>query len=346
MTFKQIYKSLDEYFELSESMVGWGFSWGVIISLHEVFRHLYPTEPYITAYKVRDEEKPEFILRLLSSQVSFYRVVAQGVTPYEIVQVSGSGERIEDIEVETGNLYSDFWRKLPMKAMVTEARGLIEKRIGMVDFQGKTALDLGCGSGRYTIALALLGCKSVIGYDIGDASLSVGRTTAKEYGLENVRFTRGNVLGITQEDNSFDFVFCSGVLHHTRDTKRGLAELYRILGKGGSAYLYLYATGGLFWDFRRRAREITGKIPYRYAEQIMGILRVPRNRFFLDTWYVPIEKHTSRKELENLLDSVGFTSFEKVISKNEADLDNYIGAGKPYAKELYGEGEHRYLLHK
>jgi len=187
----------------------------------------------------------------------------------------------------------------------------------------------------------------VVGYDIGAEGLCAGETIARQYGLKNIGFVKGDVLNVAYKDNTFDFVFCSGVLHHTEDIKRVLFELYRVLKEGGSAYLYLYATGGLFWDFRRRAREITRLIPSNYAEQALGMLGVPKNReIFLDNWYVPIEKHTSRKELESLVGDIGFASFGKVVSKNEADLDCYVGAGKLYAKELYGEGEHRYLLCK
>ena len=75
---------------------------------------------------------------------------------------------------------------------------------------------------------------------------------------------------------------------------------------------------------------------------------LPSNRFiFMDTWYVPIERHTTKEELENiLLHDIGFSSIEKLTSRHEADLDNYIATDRQYARELYGDGEHRYLCYK
>jgi ubiquinone/menaquinone biosynthesis C-methylase UbiE len=207
---------------------------------------------------------------------------------------------------------------------------------------------MGCGSGRYTLALASYGCKSIVGYDIGESGLEIGGRIAEKYSLKNIEFKRGDVLALPFNNESFDFVFCNGVLHHTTDLKKGLSELYRVLKTGGIAFLYLYADGGLFWNFRKKARELTSQIPRQYAQQVLDILGLPSNRFiFMDTWYVPIETLISKKELEvTLLDQIGFTSIEKTVSSHETDLDHYITAGRPFARELYGDGEHRYLIYK
>lgn len=356
--FKQIYAVLNEYFGMSDSMVSKGFPWAVILSLHEVFRHLYPTEPYIEDYSVEDKDKPQYILGLLKKQCEFYSVLGKSVIPYKalslgnISDVYSAGRRMST-ETVTGTLYGNLWEKFSLQDIIEEPKKLLEKRINsqtfsLTDLKDQSVLDLGCGSGRFTVALNTYGCKTITGYDMGEQGLDVGRNIVKKHNLKNIEFKKGDVLDLPYEDEYFDFVFCNGVLHHTKDFRKGLSELYRVLKTSGKAFLYLYADGGLFWDFRKKAREITCKIPRDYAQQVLDILGLPSNRFiFMDTWYVPIERHTSKEELEGLLlKDIGFRSIEKLISTNETDLDFYIAADRPYARELYGDGEHRYLLCK
>ena len=66
--FDNINNLLDEFFTTSESMLKNGLPWAVIISLHEAYRHLYPTEPYIKDYSVEDKDKPQYILEILKKQ--------------------------------------------------------------------------------------------------------------------------------------------------------------------------------------------------------------------------------------------------------------------------------------
>ena len=357
--FEQIYTLLDEYFEMSDSMLSRGFPWAVILSLHEVYRHLYPTEPCIEDYSVEDKDKPQYILTLLKNQCEFYSTVAKNVIPYNALSLDNisdiySVSKDTSTEVATGTLYGNLWDNFRLDDIIEEGKKLIQKRINsqnfsLTDLKDKVVLDLGCGSGRYTVALNAYGCKAITGYDSGEQGLDIGRDIVKKYGLKNIKFVKGDALDLPYEDESFDFVFCNGVLHHTKDLKRGLSELYRVLKTSGTAFLYLYADGGLFWNFRKKARKVTrSRIPHEYAQQVLNILGLPSNRFiFMDTWYVPIERHTSKEELEDiLLNNIGFSSIEKLISKNEADLDFYVAAGRPYAGELYGDGEHRYLLYK
>ena len=62
-------------------------------------------------------------------------------------------------------------------------------------------------------------------------------------------------------DNSFDFVFCKGVLHHTGNTYKGLSELKRVLKKDSNAFIYLYGSDGVFWRTRKLMRKVMKKIP-------------------------------------------------------------------------------------
>jgi ubiquinone/menaquinone biosynthesis C-methylase UbiE len=90
-------------------------------------------------------------------------------------------------------------------------------------------LDLGCGTGRFTTALAeALGCRAV-GVEPSEAMLEVARARARD----GVRFERGDAERIPLGAGSVDLVFMSQVYHHLADRGRALAEVRRVLARGG-----------------------------------------------------------------------------------------------------------------
>lgn len=94
-------------------------------------------------------------------------------------------------------------------------------------------LDLGCGTGRFTRALAeTFGCPA-IGVEPSAAMLKVASSKA-EAGVE---WKEGSADSIPLEDRSVDLVFMSQVFHHLPSPKRALAEIFRVLTPAG--YLVL-----------------------------------------------------------------------------------------------------------
>ena len=78
---------------------------------------------------------------------------------------------------------------------------------------------------------------------------------------------------------------------------------------------------------------------------VLDIIGIPHNRFiFADSWYVPIEQHTGRAELERFLSRVGFCTIRKVIGTRPTDLDRAVDQGGDDATMMWGDGEHRYLV--
>ena len=80
---------------------------------------------------------------------------------------------------------------------------------------------------------------------------------------------------------------------------------------------------------------------------VLNLIGMPSNRFFfVDNWYVPRERHTTKAWLESFLREVGFSTIGKVDSGRSTDLDNANLRSQPDAEILWGDGEHRYLLTK
>lgn len=92
--------------------------------------------------------------------------------------------------------------------------------------QGRTVLDVGTGTGRAAIALALRGAH-VTGVDASAEMLAVAERRAHEAGA-NVTFTRGDAHGLAFPSTAFDTVVCLRVLMHTPDWRQSLGELCRV----------------------------------------------------------------------------------------------------------------------
>jgi ubiquinone/menaquinone biosynthesis C-methylase UbiE len=91
---------------------------------------------------------------------------------------------------------------------------------------GTTILDVGTGTGRAALALALRGGR-VTGVDASAEMLAVARRRAAAAGID-VTFAPGDAHALAYEDRAFDGVTCLRVLMHTPDWRQSLAELCRV----------------------------------------------------------------------------------------------------------------------
>ncbi len=345
----------DAFFRLAADQVDVR-PWLVVILMHEYYRNLYPADPHLpfapgASHLTRIESVLDGAIRCLES-FEFTGSYLREQTDWRAAMLTQLRPRSEqrEKEGETQQVYGQLWDKFDDKAYVEQAYQILAERFAGSEFDlntvaGRKVLDMGCGSGRYTIALARAGAASVVGVDLGSRSVESARALADRVGLTNVQFVVGDVLKLEFEDQAFDFVFCNGVLHHTTDMEGAIRELHRVLRPEGQAFLYLYADGGLFWYSRKRMPEIMKRIPQEYTMAVLDMIGLPGNRFFfVDNWYVPLERHTSRQWLERYLAEVGFDPIVKIHSGRATDLDSRQCAAHPESQALWGDGEHRYLL--
>jgi ubiquinone/menaquinone biosynthesis C-methylase UbiE len=94
-------------------------------------------------------------------------------------------------------------------------------------------LDLGCGTGRYTAALAAHFGAAAVGVDPSEKMLAEARSK----GGRNVSFLRGSGEATPLADASVDMVFMSMVFHHFESPVQAAQECRRVLRDGGVACL-------------------------------------------------------------------------------------------------------------
>lgn len=118
-------------------------------------------------------------------------------------------------------------------------RLLLEPKFPSNHFQGKRCLDVGCGAGRWTKTLMLLGAQ-VKSVDVSEHALvSTKRINNDvEYlNLFDIIPNRSDLHG------SFDFTMCWGVVQHTHDPKLAFENVAKTVASHGELYTMIYAPG-------------------------------------------------------------------------------------------------------
>lgn len=90
----------------------------------------------------------------------------------------------------------------------------------------KTILDLGCGTGRFTEALAIRFDARVIGIDPSKKMLAQARSKPSD---DRIRYEQGCGESIPIPDNSVDLIFMSMIFHHLDNPKVAARECRRVL---------------------------------------------------------------------------------------------------------------------
>ena len=96
------------------------------------------------------------------------------------------------------------------------------------------AIDLGCGGGHVTYAMAPY-ARETVACDLSADMLAAVRDTAASRGLANVRTTLTSVERLPFEDATFDMLACRFSAHHWQDVDAGLHEGRRVLKPGSPA---------------------------------------------------------------------------------------------------------------
>lgn len=114
----------------------------------------------------------------------------------------------------------------------------IDELARFADTRGKRVLEIGVGLGadhqRFAEAGALLH-----GLDLTERAIAYTRARLHAFGLSSVLMV-GDAENLAFPDDSFDVVYSWGVLHHSPDTRKAIAEVHRVLKPSGSARIMIY----------------------------------------------------------------------------------------------------------
>lgn len=163
---------------------------------------------------------------------------------------------------------------------------------------GERALDLCCGTGDVTFALAAAGARAT-GVDFTRAMLDEAERRRSAAGVGNVEFVQGDALNLPFADGTFDVVTISYGLRNLADFERGLREMRRVLAPGGRLVVL---------DFGKPSNGLWRALYFGYLRLCVPVY----GRLFAGDWaayaYIldSLKHYPAQRGVDELLQRIGF----------------------------------------
>ena len=135
----------------------------------------------------------------------------------------------------------------------------------------KKMLDVATGTGDFALLAArTLGPESLLGVDISEGMLEVGRKKILQAGLADVvSFRREDCMALSLPDGEYDALTVAYGIRNFQDLDRGLSEMYRVLRPGGRLVIIeltaprRFPMRQLFWLYSHVLMPLVGRLVSR-----------------------------------------------------------------------------------
>ena len=218
---------------------------------------------------------------------------------------------------------------------------LAQKFKNFIGFK-KKVLEVGCGTGQLSIYFSLGTNNRIVGFDPTIQSLNLAKDFAFKNEISNIEFVNADIFDDVLVDNYFDFVWCNGVLHHTKDPYKAFQIVARSLKNEGYILVGLYNKFGRFRTILRKyLSKIFGLRFLEFFDPTLKNLKISdeeRKSWIKDQYFHPIESlHTLDEVLEwfdnndiEYINSIPSCDFE--FSQDYADLFKKNSIGTFYSR--------------
>ncbi len=212
-----------------------------------------------------------------------------------------------------GENWASFSRQLD-EARIAEAVTSLTSLFGDGVLKGKSFLDIGCGSGLFSIAALRLGAEKVVGIDLDPISVATSRADFSHWSKAagTADFQQISVLDVEllKSLGTFDVVYSWGVLHHTGHMMQALAYVARCVGPGGLLMIAIYNGhwSSPIWRLVKRLYNKAG----RYGQRLFVWLFTPiiLAAKWLVTFQNPFRMKRGMDFMHNVIDWLGGYPYE------------------------------------
>ena len=145
-----------------------------------------------------------------------------------------------------------FLNRLINKHLRSSMRLRYEKTIqGCSPIEGKSVLDIGCGPGHYSVALAKNGAGRVLGMDFADEMIAIAKDQARSAGVdERCHFACGDFMS-DSTGGKFDYTIAMGFMDYMCDARKTIEKV--LSATNLKAFFSFPADGGILaWQRKLR----------------------------------------------------------------------------------------------
>lgn len=172
----------------------------------------------------------------------------------------------------------------------------------LAPFHPKSVLDIATGTGDFAILSAkMLQPQEVIGADLSNKMLEIGREKVKAEGLKQViSLRKEDCLNLSFPDNRFDAVTAAFGIRNFQDLDKGLREMCRVLKKGGHLSI-IELTTPVSFPMRQLFQIYSHTVLPLYGRMIS------KDKSAYDYLTATIEAFPQGEQMMNILKKAGFS---------------------------------------
>jgi 2-polyprenyl-6-hydroxyphenyl methylase/3-demethylubiquinone-9 3-methyltransferase len=168
---------------------------------------------------------------------------------------------------------------------VDEAERSLRVMLGVESLAGKTFLDVGSGSGLFSLAARRMGAERVHSFDFDPSSAACARELRRRFYDGDPRWTieQGSILDADFMSGlgRWDVVYAWGVLHHTGAMWQAFENAQAAVGDGGMLFVSIYNDQGLRSRLWRVVKQIYNGLPGPLRMPFVALVMGPRELLVL-----------------------------------------------------------------